>query len=289
MTFGDQMVSNTALTAAAARAAHIVVDSPPHIFCDPIAEALLGHLAAELIGYHSANPTHPILAAARAQVVCRSRYAEDCLADAVRRGVGQYLVLGAGLDSFAYRAAIASEVRVFEVDHPLTQQWKRAALARARIEEPDWLKYIAVDLAHGSLATALQDGGFDFSRPAVIAWLGVTMYLTQSDIEGVLSSLGGCAVGSELIADYMLPAPLRDQAGSTYVELIAAAAAERGEPWQTFLSPADMTRLLRAHGWSPAAHLNQRGLVPAVMWDRQDALQPIELSMVVRATVGGQR
>ena len=117
--------SLTALTAAAARAAHLIVDNEPVIFADTLAQAMLGERAEELISYHLAHGTHPVLASARAQVTCRSRYAEDRLADAIGRGIGQYVLLGAGLDSFAYRSPLAGRVRVFEVDHPATQEYKR--------------------------------------------------------------------------------------------------------------------------------------------------------------------
>src|SRR6201994_3932513 len=110
--------SNTALTAAAARAAHLIVDDEPRIFADPLAARLLGDQADELIRYHTLHGTHPVLSGARVQVACRSRYTEDALARAVGTGVLQYVIVGAGLDSFAYRSALAGRVRVFEVDHP---------------------------------------------------------------------------------------------------------------------------------------------------------------------------
>ena len=117
----DGQLSFTALTAAAARAAHLIVDQEPWIFADGLAAQLLGEQAEELISYHKLHGTHPVLAGARVQVTCRSRYTEDALSRAVSRGVGQYVILGAGLDSFAYRAGLAGRVRVFEVDHPATQ------------------------------------------------------------------------------------------------------------------------------------------------------------------------
>jgi len=119
--------SQTALTAAAARAAHLIVDQPPWIFTDTLAMALLGDQGPDLVQYHRAHGTHVVLTGARAQVTCRSRYAEDALAAAVGRGVTQYLILGAGLDSFSYRSDLARMVRVFEVDHPDSQESKRAA------------------------------------------------------------------------------------------------------------------------------------------------------------------
>lgn len=121
--------SLTAQTAAAARAAHLIVDDEPRIFADTLAEAMLGERAEEFIAYHRAHGTHPVLAGARAQVTCRSRYTEDRLARGIEHGIGQYVLLGAGLDSFAYRSPLAGRVRVFEVDHPVTQEWKRQVAA----------------------------------------------------------------------------------------------------------------------------------------------------------------
>src|SRR5258708_1688394 len=121
------------MTAAAARAAHLIVDDAPIIFSDRCAAAILGERSDELIDYHRQHGTHPILAAARGQVICRSRYAEDRLAAAVAEGVRQYVLLGAGLDTFAYRSPLAAKVRVFEIDHPRTQEWKRSALATAQV------------------------------------------------------------------------------------------------------------------------------------------------------------
>jgi methyltransferase (TIGR00027 family) len=278
--------SNTALTAAAARAAHLIVDRPPYIFADDRAAMLLGERAAELLRYHRENAGHPILTAARAEVICRSRYAEDRLAEAMAAGVRQYVLLGAGLDTFAYRSALADGLRVFEVDQPGTQCWKRAALAHAGIGEPPGVSYVAANLGRDPLPAALAAAGFDFAEPAVIACLGVLMYLRSSDIPAVLACLARCRPGSQLIADFMLPEELRDPAGNQYVQLVAAAAAQGGEPWQTFLTPAQMSALLAGHGSFGADYRRQRDLVPAALWERSDSLQPISLSMVVRVTVG---
>jgi methyltransferase (TIGR00027 family) len=281
----DSLPSNTALTAAAARAAHLVVDGQPPIFADIHAAALLGAQAEQLIGYHRGNADHPVLSAARAQVICRSRFAEDTLARAIAAGVRQYVLLGAGLESFCWRSPLPDELRVFEVDHPATQRWKQAALESAGLPVPSGLTFIPADLSQDALADVLADAGFDRFAPAVISWLGVTMYLSRADIGGVLSFVAGCATGTELIADYMLPADLRDATGSLYVDLVAPISAERGEPWQTFMSPAAMTGLLTVHGSFDVEHVRQRDQVPAGMWQRSDSLAPIDLSMVVHAVV----
>src|SRR5215469_9627471 len=141
----DGQVSFTALAAAAARAAHLVVDREPVIFADTLAAPLLGERADELLSYHTRHGMHPVLAGARTQAACRSRYTEDAVARAASRGVTQYVILGAGLDSFAYRGAgdtAARQMRVFEVDHPVTQGWKRQALTAANVAVPDSVAFV---------------------------------------------------------------------------------------------------------------------------------------------------
>ncbi|MCP2258888.1 methyltransferase, TIGR00027 family [Streptoalloteichus tenebrarius] len=281
--------SQTAVMAAAARAAHLLVDAEPRIFADTVAAALLGDRAEELLGYHRVHGAHPILAGARAQAVTRSRYTEDALAGAVRRGVTQYVVLGAGLDSFAYRSALADRLRVFEVDHPATQRGKRDALAAAGIAEPATLTFVPVDFETDSLADQLRRAGFDATRPAMVSWLGVTMYLTREALGQTLAVLGGFAPGSEIIADYILPAEMRDGAGAAYVSAVMSAAADGGEPWLTVLSPDAMSALLEEHGFVVVEHVGQRDSVDAALWERTDALRPAELANLVRARVGERR
>jgi methyltransferase (TIGR00027 family) len=270
----------TALTAAAARAAHLIVDNEPVIFADTLAQAMLGERAEELISYHLAHGTHPVLAGARAEVTCRSRYTEDRLADAIGRGIGQYVLLGAGLDSFAYRSPLAGRVRVFEVDHPATQEYKRRVRGVA-----DEVRFVAVDFGRDSLGEALGRAGFDAGQPAVVSWLGVTMYLDESVIEATAAVLGGFAPGSEVVVDYMLPAGLRDAAGSMYGDLVGRAAAEWGEPWRSVFAPAAMAALLARHGFGPARDVGQRDMIPAAAWDRPDALRPAELSRIAHAAI----
>ncbi len=288
----SDLPSQTALTAAAARAAHLIVDREPMIFADDLAAGLLGERASELIGYHRIHGTHPVLSCARAQVLCRSRFAKDHLAACVRDGMSQYVILGAGLDSFAYRTELAAGervgrplARVFEVDHPATQQWKRGQLAAAGIPEPDRVSFVAMDFERDSLAGRLRRAGFDPSRPAMVSWLGVTMYLTIAAIGQTLAEIGGFAPGTQLIADYMLPAALRDETGQAYAELVAPAAAGRGEPWRSFFAPDDMSALLEEHGLGAVEHVRQRDSVPAALWDRTDSLHPVGLSVLARATV----
>lgn len=271
--------SRTALLSAAARAAHLLVDERPPIFADPLAKTLLGDRAEELLGYHLSYGSHPALSGARTTAVTRSRYTENRLAE---MGVDQYVILGAGLDSYAYRGA--DHVRVFEVDTPVTQRWKRTLLADTGIATPKTVEFVAVDFEKEQPLTGpLGQAGFDPARPALVSWLGVTMYLTEEAISHTLHAIGSFAPGTELIVEHLLPAALRDEAGQTYAELVMAAAAENGEPWRTFLSTEQMAALLRDHLLEPIEHVGQRETLAD--WDRGDALRPTELSVLTRARV----
>jgi O-methyltransferase involved in polyketide biosynthesis len=301
----DGQPSLTAQTAAAARAAHLIVDDEPRIFADTLAEAMLGERAEEFIAYHRAHGTHPVLAGARAQVTCRSRYTEDRLARGIEHGIGQYILLGAGLDSFAYRSPLAGRVRVFEVDHPATQEWKRrvaagsvagaagsvagaagsVAGAAGSVAGAASVTYVPMDFTRDSLAEGLSRAGFDAARPAFVSWLGVTMYLDARAIEATMSVLGGFAPGTEIVLDYMLPAGLRDAAGQAYADLVGQVAAERGEPWRSVFAPEAMAALLTRHGFGPVRDVGQRDMIPAAAWDRSDVLRPAALCRIAHAAI----
>jgi methyltransferase (TIGR00027 family) len=278
--------SQTAMTAAAARAAHLLVDSEPRIFADSLAALLLGDKAETYLRYHREHGDHPLLAGTRAQATCRSRFTENQLALAAARGTAQYVILGAGLDSFACRSELAGRLRVFEVDHPATQQRKRALLAAAGLAEPPTLTWVPVDFETGELIAALTAAGLDPAAPAFVSWLGVTMYLTAEAIGATLASLSRLAPGSELVTDYMLTADLRDADGVAYADLVMPDSERRGEPWLSFFTPEQMTGLLTGHGFTGVRDVRQRDAVSAALWERTDLLRPIELSRLCHATVG---
>src|ERR1700753_2016980 len=147
--------SPTALTAAAARAAHLLVDGEPHIFTDSLAATVLGDQADPLLEYHRLNGRHEVLAGARVMVTARSRYTEDRLAAAVARGITQYVLLGAGLDHFAWRSPLARQIRVFEADQPGTQRWKQDRLAAAGLTARGDVRFVPADLEAGTMADVL--------------------------------------------------------------------------------------------------------------------------------------
>jgi methyltransferase (TIGR00027 family) len=277
--------SRTALATAAARAAHLIVDDDPPIFADTLAVSLLGGLADKIIDRHRAHGTHVALWGTRALATARSRYTEDCLADGVRRGITQYVILGAGLDSFAYRSELASQVAVFEVDYPSTQQWKQRRLVEAGIAVPGTVTFTPVDFETDSLVDRLVASGFRLTEPALVSWLGVTMYLTQAALSETLAQIGGFAPGTELIANYMLPVGTQDETARSYSDIVMPLAAQRGEPWLTLLTPGDMTALLTGHGFGDIRHVSQHDTVDAGLWQRTDPLRPLNLSNIAHATV----
>jgi O-methyltransferase involved in polyketide biosynthesis len=145
--------------------------------------------------------------------------------------------------------------------------------------------FVPVDLSTDSLIDHLLEAGFDLASPALVSWLGVTMYLTRAAIGQTLAVVSGFAPGTEIVADYMLPAGMRDAAGDNYVEMVAPVAAQRGEPWQTFLTPDDMTSLLNSNGLQSLAHVHQHDAIDPALWNRTDALCPATLSVLAHAKV----
>jgi O-methyltransferase involved in polyketide biosynthesis len=147
------------------------------------------------------------------------------------------------------------------------------------------VSYVDVDFDSDDLLGRLVGGGFDPSRPAVVSWLGVSMYLTPAAIEDTATHLGRLAAGTELILDYYLPESLRDESGQSYVDQVAQASAEWGEPWRSYFAPDELTELLRRAGFAHVIHNGQREAVPAEMWHRSDALRPARLATIAHARI----
>src|SRR5580704_861454 len=187
--------SRTALRVAMRRAAHQIFDHP-RVLDDPIAMPIIGPRAAEKLRAENPAAFGKYGLSIRAFMVARSRYAEDALARSIARGAGQYVILGAGLDTFAYRSPYAeSALRVFEMDYPATQEWKRRNLKEAEIAIPASVTYAPVDFEHQTLAEGLRLAGFDATRPTFFSWLGVTMYLTDDAITSSLRLIASTPPG----------------------------------------------------------------------------------------------
>jgi len=252
------------------RAVHQLLDRPL-VFEDPLALAIIGGEAESELraGRDWRGFAAPGL---RPFIVARARYTEDALADAVMRGTAQYVLLGAGLDTYAHRRK-AGLPRVFEVDHPATQAWKRKRLAEAGIAIPSHLVFAPVDFESESLDTGLVRAGFDFSMPAMVAWLGVTPYLTRAAVGATLGFLAGrLSPGSELVFDYAEPADERDPVSRARLAALATRVAEAGEPFRSFFAPAEIQALLRDCGFHEPSDYDATALNARYYSARSDGL-----------------
>lgn len=228
--------SNTALRVALRRAAHQLYDPPPRIFDDPIAVPILGRKYLPELHKTATRIQKPFSAALRAFLVARSRYAEDQLARAVSRGVTQYVLLGAGLDTFAHRNPHPT-LRVFEVDHSATQQWKRDLLDTTRLPAPANLTYVPVDFESQSLPEQLKIAGYDPRLPTVFAWLGVVPYLTLDAFRATVSYIAAHPPGTVLVLDYGQPREVLPFLEQLAHDSLASRVALAGEPFRLFFTP----------------------------------------------------
>jgi methyltransferase (TIGR00027 family) len=236
--------SHTALRVALRRAAHQVYDAAPLVLDDPIAVRILGDTYAEELRRTPLRPDRPFSVGLRAFLVARSRFAEDMLAAAVGEGVTQYVLLGAGLDTFAHRNPYR-ELRVFEVDHPATQAWKRELLEKNELPEPERLSYVPVDFERQSLDAQLAAAGFDADAPAFFAWLGVVPYLTLEAFRATVEFIASQPRGTGVVMDYGQPRhvlPLREQLSH---DSLTSRVALAGEPFHLFFTPDEMAGELR--------------------------------------------
>lgn len=235
--------SRTALGTAYLRAAHQLLDAPPRILEDPLAVALLGPAAQRITGNRDSYQT-PERRALRAHVVLRSRFAEDHLAAAVRRGVAQYVILGAGFDTFALRQpAWAQQLKIVEVDHSGTQDVKRSYLAAAGLAVPQNTVFADIDFERESLLEGLLRHGVVLNAPSFFSWLGVTMYLKEDAIDAVLRSVAAFPTGSEIVLTFARPP------GASPSPL-DRRAADLGEPWVSYFTPDALAAKLRDAGFT---------------------------------------
>jgi methyltransferase (TIGR00027 family) len=279
----DGKPSRTAFAAAGYRATHQLFDKPV-VLRDPHAIAILGAEAAKVSDDERVSQYVQASAPMRAQIVARSLFAEETLGHAVEGGVRQYVLLGAGLDTFAYRNPWP-DVRVFEVDYPATGEWKRERLASAGIVAPPNVAYAGLDFEHEPLAAGLERAGFDLGKPAVFAWLGVTVYLTREAIEATLRSVAALAEGTEIVFDYGEPREQLPEMLQAKIQARMAMLAAAGEPWVSFFAPADMRALLAGAGFSEVEDLTGLDMNSRWFKDRTDGLAAWPLAHVVRARV----
>lgn len=263
---------NTAVRTALWRALHLEVDSPPHVFEDDVGLKL----AAPDDGWRDRPDMSPFTRPFRASILARARFVEDLVAEQAARGVGQYVILGAGLDTFAQRRPeFASRLLVFEIDQPGPQAWKRQRLIELGLGIPSYLRLVPVDFEAGDTWwEGLTASGFDSARPAVVASTGVSMYLTRDAIIATLRQVASLAPGSTLAMSFMLPMELLDPDVRPGVERAAEGARASGTPFISFFTPAEMLALARDAGFKEARHVSAAMLAERYFAGRTDGLRP---------------
>jgi methyltransferase (TIGR00027 family) len=251
----DAGPSRTALLTAVARDLHRE-EPPPLVLDDTLALQLAGEQGLLLRDRLRAEVRDDDLLAFSRWVCVRSRYAEDIVERQAGTGVRQYVILGAGLDTFAYRR-LDPDLRVFEVDHPATQAWKQRRLAELGVAIPDNLVFVPVDFEGQGLGPALEDAGFSFHEPAVFSWLGVTMYLTPDAIDQTLSAIAHGAAGTCVVLTYNQPDSVLDEHAVRVTSAMRSIAAGFGEPFVTLFTPHEIDALLREHGFDEMEHIGR--------------------------------
>ena len=264
--------SKTALRVALRRAAHQIHDARPLVFEDPLAVRILGPEYTQELQRTPDSAKQPFSAGLRAFMVGRARLAEDTLAAGVQElGVKQYLVLGAGLDTFACRNPYV-EVRVFEVDHPATQAWKLQMLAAAKILPSKSATFVAVDFETDSLRAKLRSAAFDDSLPTVTAWLGVVPYLTLDAFQATVRLIGRMPEGSRLIFDYSQPREVLPPVEQLMHDSLSARVAQAGEPFQLFFTPESLAAELELWGMRVVEDLDGAAMTARYFAGRTDGL-----------------
>ncbi len=269
----NAMPDSTAVRVALWRAMHVQVDTPPHVLEDEIGLKLV----APDEGWRQRPDMDPHFTSLfRASIVARARFIEDLVVGQAGRGVSQYVILGAGLDTFAQRRPkIASRLRIFEVDRPGPQAWKRRRLIELGFGIPEWLRFVPVDFEAGqSWWERLAAAGFDSDRPAVVVSTGVSMYLTREANAATLRQIAALAPGSTLAMTFLLPIELADPEVRPGLEMSAKGARASGTPFISFFAPAEMLALARDAGFKDARHVSGAALAGRYFAGRTDGLHP---------------
>jgi methyltransferase (TIGR00027 family) len=270
--------SKTALRVAMRRAAHQLIDKPP-VLDDPIAVRLVGRESLR----DMERAQHKVARDFRAFMAVRSRFVEDQLAAAVAQGVTQYVLLGAGLDTFAWRNPFP-QLRIFEVDFPATQEWKRGMLHEADLGVPSGFTFVPLDFEHKKLADGLIEAGFEPNQPAFFGWLGVVPYLTQEAFRATLADIARMPVGSGVGFDYGLSAAVLGPRHRLALEALSERVAAAGEPFKLLFAPADMESELRQAGFARVEQWNSQQLNALYFAGRSDGLKLPEPGLGMLAT-----
>jgi methyltransferase (TIGR00027 family) len=273
---------STAVRTALWRALHLEVDAPPHVLDDLIGMQLAApdpdwRQRPDMNGY--ATP------GVRASIVARARFIEDLVIEQAGHGVGQYVLLGAGLDTFAQRRPeIASQITVFEIDQPEPQAWKRQRLDELGFGVPEWLRLVPVDFETNSWWDGLLANGFDAEKPAVVGSLGVSMYLTRDATAATLRQSGALAPGSTLAMTFMQPVELVEPEEQVIHRATDAAARAAGTPFISYYAPDEILAMARDAGFKTARHVTAADYTQRYFADRTDGLRPFTTEELLVAT-----
>ncbi|MBV9598356.1 MAG: class I SAM-dependent methyltransferase [Chloroflexi bacterium] len=263
---------STAVRTALWRALHLEVDAPPHVLEDEIGQ----RLAAPAADWRTRGDMDPRgTSRFRASIVVRARFVEDLVIEQLERGVRQYVLLGAGLDTFGQRRPdIAARLRIFEVDQPAPQAWKRQRLIELGFGIPDWLRLVPVDFEAGKSSwEELLAAGFDPARPAVVASTGVSMYLTREANAATLRQLASLAPGSTLVMSFLQPMELVDEEDRPGLEMSERGARVSGTPFISFFSPQEVLAMAPDAGFTDARHVSAAMLNQRYFAGRSDGLR----------------
>jgi methyltransferase (TIGR00027 family) len=275
--------SLTALMVAVQRGRHRLEDPPPWIVDDPFALVMVGPRWPDLAAASRARYSEELGRQIRASIAARARYAEHRL---VGGTFDQFVLLGAGLDSFAWRRPdLMGPVRLFEVDHPASQAWKRGRAAELGLPHSQHHVFAPVDFEVQSLQDGLDDAGFDWARPTLFSWLGVVPYLTPSAVEATFRTIATGATGSEVVFEYGLDRGHMDELAREFSASFSSVATRIGEPVHGGWSPSEAEAAVSRYGLQVADHPTQGDLVDRYFADRPDGLQPWHASRLMAATV----
>lgn len=283
----ERSASETATAASLLRAAHQVLDARPPILEDPVSVGLVPGSREDEIREQAERLELGFLRALRASFVLRSRIAEDALRRAAVAAPVQYVLLGAGFDTFAYRQpSWARSVRIFELDHPATQEIKQSRLHQRGVETPTNLRFCPIDFERETLLAVLERAGFEAEHPAFFSWLGVIPYLTTGAVENTLRAIAGTGAPTTLVLSYVVPDSHLTGVDAQVVSVSSASAAQRGEPWLSRFEPAELEGRLRSLGYAPVDHLGPEEYESMFLTGRADALPVPCFERVIVSTTG---
>lgn len=266
--------SITAYKVALMRAVHQILDNP-RVFEDPIALKIIGVQGNSEIHSKKRKFETRLHSYLRAGVVARSRFVEDELSEAIKRDIRQYIILGAGLDTFAYRNPYTSiDLKIFEVDHPASQEWKRQQLYLTKIPIPKNLSFVPTNFENQSLAKQLLEAGLRTDKPSFISWMGVTMYLPYETVIKMVKHISSfLSSGSGMVFDYVVPPSTQNFLRRLVFRLLARRLSRLEEPWVCFLDTASLVAELKAIGFTQAVDIGPEEINTRFFNDRTDQLK----------------